>query len=1087
MRLSAILWLAPCIADVVSVGSQPGQDAWIAPRCASREEMTYNCPANDLSEELLSKTAFGGADGRGEWNWNVWEQDAAKFSFGPEGAQVAVEKLSPQSMLYDIGLNKQVEFAANSSVQYLLCVQAGASVDGLRLRFAIDNGKAPDWSTPGLLPRHVMELKSDRLSSSCFSFVLDPAVAKYSGRIAIEMGETLGQISVCEVSLRYCRQQPGGGLPWGGKKIDEAAWVGPQCQAEEDIPYGCSDEDLSEELLGDQNFAGTGAQQVWTGSMWDQGAARFSFGSEGARVAVDKLSSAQMLYDVGLNRPVHFVADASVQYLLCVQAGASVEGLRLRFAIDDATPPDWLTPGRQPRQVMALKSGGLSTNCFRFVLDPAATEYSGRITLEMGASLGQVSVCKVSLKSCRKQTSIQGALDAVRRCYVAPLTQVPGGCSKKEVLLDDEFGLNHLCQETDGKRRCLENLRKLGGDTFAYSPGRCELWDCSSRHALLKSASAESGMHVYSKHCDYQESMAGRYGRENRVPVFVKLWEWTYNDVAQECVEFLGPNGFDAVQVSPVVEHIQSGSWFARYQPASFLLNSRSGNADDLKRMVATCRAHGVEVIVDVVLNHIARDCPLKSNDFVFSSTLPCQGYAGSRYGTRQLADASQDLFHHHAVSTRFGECGVDKNFQCPNSTLAGECTHCDLFGLPDWDTASPIVQEKLIKHLQDLHSIGVSMIRLDAAIYIDSKELSQIINRVPWDFVFQEWWQGVPLPSRTEYVGNYRDVFFGRKINKALVLDEVDKLPQLLGIQDGIGGLRPQNALYPLTFHDQRSFKYEPGTPTYKGGLEFHQQQKFLLASPHGHLVRLWGSFGWTNLDDGPPGCSKGDTRCEVKPVFDDTGSSGCMPTPFTTPLPQYLADSSRWVCEHRWEGVAGLIEYRKHCLSENVTKVWNDGVSQGNLAWRMGISCFAALQRKMKPQGIYRGHWFLKGMSTGLPEGRYCDLGSLTTKKGWNGKSCPREVLLGAGGVVLHGYVPEGDLLAIHEGARLDRKPDAAAKHESTQAQATGAATGMENCKPVLHQLPANEASSARRQQPVRSCTLLAAAATLARLIWQ
>eukprot|EP00930_Biecheleria_cincta_P042940 TRINITY_DN29544_c0_g1_i2.p1 TRINITY_DN29544_c0_g1~~TRINITY_DN29544_c0_g1_i2.p1 ORF type:complete len:827 (+),score=116.54 TRINITY_DN29544_c0_g1_i2:831-3311(+) len=826
-----------------------------------------------------------------------------------------------------------------------------------------------------------------------------------------------------------------------------------------------------------------------------------------------------MLYDIGLNRPIHFVASASVQYLLCVQAGASVEGLRLRFAIDDDTPPEWLTPGRLPRHMMALESGKLSTSCFRFVLDPAVKMYSGRISLEMGASIGQVSVCKVSLKSCRKQSSIEGALDAVRRCYVAPLAQVSGGCIQKKVLIDGEFGLNHLCQETDGKRLCLERLRRIGVDTFVYSPGRCELWECSSRRALLKSASVDSEMHVYSKHCDYQESIAGRHGRENRVPVFVKLWEWNFNDVARECIDFLGPNGFDAVQVSPVVEHIQSGSWFAKYQPASFLLNSRSGNADDLKRMVATCRANGVEVIVDVVLNHIARDCDSKSDG---QFPLPCHGWAGSRYGNRQLADASPDQFHHHAVSTLFGECGVDKNFQCPNSILVGECTHCDLFGLPDWDTAAPSVQDKLSKHIKELHSIGITMIRLDAAIYIDPKDLSQIINQVPWDFVFQEWWQGVPLPSRTGYIGNYRDVYFGRKLNKALVMDEVEKLPQLLDTKDGIAGLQPQNALYPLTFHDQRSFEYEPGTPTYKGGLEFHQQQKFLLASPHGHLVRLWGSFGWTNLDDGPPGCRAGDKRCTVLPVFDDTGSSRCMPTPFTTPLPLYLAASSRWVCEHRWDGIAGLIDYRKYCLSKNITEVWKHDVLKGNLAWRMGESCFAALQRKML-QGSSRGQWSLKGMSTGLPEGRYCDLGSLTTKKGWSGTSCPREVLLGAGGVVVDGYVPAGDLLAIHEGARLDRKSDVNADwkrrsasndahkrkqrerrsvsnlvglhrkslHGGTQAQATGAAAWMANCTPVLSELAAEvtseHASSTHRQQPLRSNSVLAVVAMLAWLILQ
>ena len=31
--------------------------------------------------------------------------------------------------------------------------------------------------------------------------------------------------------------------------------------------------------------------------------------------------------------------------------------------------------------------------------------------------------------------------------------------------------------------------------------------------------------------------------------------EWNYKDIAQECTEYLAPNGFDAVQVAPVTEH----------------------------------------------------------------------------------------------------------------------------------------------------------------------------------------------------------------------------------------------------------------------------------------------------------------------------------------------------------------------------------------------------------------------------------------------------------------------------------------------------------------------------------------------------
>ncbi len=37
---------------------------------------------------------------------------------------------------------------------------------------------------------------------------------------------------------------------------------------------------------------------------------------------------------------------------------------------------------------------------------------------------------------------------------------------------------------------------------------------------------------------------------------FVHLFEWKWSDIEQECVNFLGPKGFSAVQVSPPNEHI---------------------------------------------------------------------------------------------------------------------------------------------------------------------------------------------------------------------------------------------------------------------------------------------------------------------------------------------------------------------------------------------------------------------------------------------------------------------------------------------------------------------------------------------------
>ena len=87
---------------------------------------------------------------------------------------------------------------------------------------------------------------------------------------------------------------------------------------------------------------------------------------------------------------------------------------------------------------------------------------------------------------------------------------------------------------------------------------------------------------------------------------FVHLFEWNWQDVALECEQYLGPKGYAAVQVSPPNEHIQGSQWWTRYQPVSYLLQSRGGNREQFIDMVNRCNAAGVDIYVDTLINHMA-------------------------------------------------------------------------------------------------------------------------------------------------------------------------------------------------------------------------------------------------------------------------------------------------------------------------------------------------------------------------------------------------------------------------------------------------------------------------------------------------
>uniref|UniRef100_A0A2C9KDQ1 alpha-amylase n=1 Tax=Biomphalaria glabrata TaxID=6526 RepID=A0A2C9KDQ1_BIOGL len=86
-------------------------------------------------------------------------------------------------------------------------------------------------------------------------------------------------------------------------------------------------------------------------------------------------------------------------------------------------------------------------------------------------------------------------------------------------------------------------------------------------------------------------------------------FEWKWNDIAAECVRFLGPYGFCAVQTSPANENRIITNpyrpWWERYQPVSYKIHTRSGSEDEFRNMVEKCNKSGVRIYVDVVFNHM--------------------------------------------------------------------------------------------------------------------------------------------------------------------------------------------------------------------------------------------------------------------------------------------------------------------------------------------------------------------------------------------------------------------------------------------------------------------------------------------------
>lgn len=69
----------------------------------------------------------------------------------------------------------------------------------------------------------------------------------------------------------------------------------------------------------------------------------------------------------------------------------------------------------------------------------------------------------------------------------------------------------------------------------------------------------------------------------------------------------LSQDGFDAIQISPVQECIESSrEWYYRYQPKDHLKINGLGNTDDLVNLCKAAKNEKMMIIADVVFNHMA-------------------------------------------------------------------------------------------------------------------------------------------------------------------------------------------------------------------------------------------------------------------------------------------------------------------------------------------------------------------------------------------------------------------------------------------------------------------------------------------------
>jgi alpha-amylase len=398
--------------------------------------------------------------------------------------------------------------------------------------------------------------------------------------------------------------------------------------------------------------------------------------------------------------------------------------------------------------------------------------------------------------------------------------------------------------------------------------------------------------------------------------VYVQLFQWQHNDVAKECEDFLGPKGYEAVVVSPPQEHIDKSNWWAVYQPVSYQLEGRFGNSVEFSSMISRCHAAGVKVVVDAVINHMAR-----------GDGVAGVGVNGTPYDPELLNyvpyNDPQNHFHQP-------QCGIDWD-------VVESVQECNMIGLPDLNTGNSETRAILRQFLKSMLDLGVDGFRIDGAKHISQEDLGWLLLDVDDEhIVYQEvvdFGDGAVRASDYIETGQVTEFLYSTRLGDIF---HTGNLAWLADFGEVWGMLPSEHALVFLDNHDSQ--RWEDSTVlTHKKDLLYYMGNIFMLAWPYGQ-PKVMSSFRFEDKEAGPPAVGV-------------HSGAGCY---------------SDWACEHRWRPTANMVTFRKVAADAPVVNWWDNGANQ--IAFERQGKGFVVINHEDEP--------LAQTFNTSLPPGRYCNI---------------------------------------------------------------------------------------------------------------
>ncbi|KAJ7056051.1 glycoside hydrolase [Mycena amicta] len=368
--------------------------------------------------------------------------------------------------------------------------------------------------------------------------------------------------------------------------------------------------------------------------------------------------------------------------------------------------------------------------------------------------------------------------------------------------------------------------------------------------------------------------------------VIIQMFEWSWNSIATECTNFIGPAGYGFVQVSPPQEHVTGSQWWTDYQPVSYILTSKRGNQAQFQACVQSNPPY-------TLFNHMA------GSD---SGT----GTAGSSFTHYNYPGIYQTQDFHH--------CGLEPGDDIVNYNSRVEVQTCELVNLADLATDTDYVRGVLAAYGNHLISLGVDGFRLDAAKHMPAADIANILSRLTSKpYITQEviWGSGEPIQP-SEYVGNgdVQEFRYTTAVKNAFSGGGISALQNL----DSQGWVAGSQANVFVVNHDTErngnSLNINSPSNTYITATIFS------LAHSYGTPTIL-SSYSFGTTDDGAP----------------NSGAGTCSTT----------GGANGWLCQHRFVAITGMVGWRNNVGSAAIVNWVSPQSSQ--IAFGRGSLGFVAI----------------------------------------------------------------------------------------------------------------------------------------------